>query len=317
MKNTFYGSITKSALFAAATLAITLAMNLNALAQMNRFPGDNRNYDNRGGFNNRDDRNRGEYRDGYNPDRRLLKDAGYYIKNVKDAPAAYGTQSRYLNGDWSKKYMYWAPSGFNKQKMRPLVISLHGNDEGVVDSFARWYHTILQYNYAFVAPAWKSGDKIMTPEEITAFIGGIITELQTKEGFNVDPARGILHGYERGANMAGYLGFYNPGKYIMVIVDSGPFPAISSSSDVVTSLSAKSFIIPSDELKILAGSYIYLYSRYEDSAMYQKLGESKQMLAAAGAKVELNYTKGLLPGEFSRSLSNSIVGMFDRALAGK
>ncbi|MFA6448556.1 MAG: hypothetical protein WCX65_03725 [bacterium] len=322
-KKSVYSSILRMAFIAVAALAISAAVNMSAQAQVNRYPGDHRDNDNHDGFNNRDNRDRdggfrdGGFRDGYIPGTRLFKNSGYNVKNIKDSPAAYGALSRYLNGDWDRKYMYWAPSGFNKQNMRPLVISLYGNDEGVADAFARWYHTIYQYNYAFAAPAWKSGDKAMTPEEISAFIDGVITDLQTKEGINVDPARVILHGYERGANMAGYLGYYNPGKYMMVVVDSGPYPEISGAAGGGTANTSKALTIPADELKKLAGSYIYLYSRYEDLAIYQKLEESKQALLAAGAKADLNYTKGLLPGEFSKSLSNSIVGMFDRAIAGK
>lgn len=310
--------IFKISVVVASALAILSAMKLNALAQAGRFPGDRPYYEERDGGFYRDDRDRRRFEDRDYPNRRLFRDDGYYVKVVRDNPEAFGAKLRYLKDDWDKKYMLWAPDKFNKQGMRPLVISLHGNDEGVADAFARFYNTITQYNYAFVAPGWKAGDKVMTPEELSVFIDGIISELKEKEGLNVDPARVILHGYERGANMAGYLYYINRGKYIMAVVDSGPFPAVSGGAGGGASPSSGSALsIPADELKKLAGGYIYLYSRYEDQAMYQKLEQSRQSLAAAGARAELYYTKGLLSGAFSKTLSKSVVDMFDRAIAGK
>jgi len=312
-KKMYDGSVFRRALIIAAALAIFAGGRANAQAQGNWFSGDYRSYEYRDKLYNSYNRDRREFMDDFNPPQRGLKD-GYFIQHIKDNPTAFGAKTRYLNDNWDNKYMYWAPDGFNNQSLRPLVISLHGNDEGVEDAFARWYHTIRQYNYAFAAPKWKSSAGVMTPGEISVLVEGIITELKEKENCNVDPALVILHGYERGANMAGYLTYYNPGGYVMTIVDSGPFPSIGAAFEAENYPSGQILSIPEDEMKKLAGCYIYLYSRYEDSAIYQKLEESKKILDAAGVVAELNYTKGLFAGVFSELLSKSIVDLFDRAI---
>lgn len=295
-----------------AAIAISGLLAGTADAQNRRYPDNQYYYDNHGDIYARHYLNRGPIRDEYNPYQLPLKDGGYLVKAIKESPSSYGAKTRYLDDNWEKGYMFWAPPSFNKQKMRPLVISLHGNSEAMEDAFARFYYPVLQYNYAFAAPKWIYGGKAMAPEELTELIVKIIAELQTKEGINVDINRVILHGYERGAGMAGYLKYYTPDKYIMVVIDSGVFPDVGSDRS-----SEDSLIIPSNDLHRLYGSYIYLYSRHEDQAIYGKLEETKNVLVAAGVNAELNYTKGLLPGGFSRSLSKSVVDMFDTANGGK
>lgn len=301
-----------TAFILAAAMAFSVGGASGALAQENRYPDDNHDYD------NRDDYNRNFYRRGgawRRPFSNLpIARPGYSSQRIKSSPAYFGAKLRYLNDNWDAKYICWSPDGFNSQSMRPLVISLHGNDEDETDAFARWYYSLKQYNYAFVAPKWIAANKVMSPEELSELVDGIVLELKNREGMNVDSTKVILHGYERGASVAGYLSYYTPEKYVMVIVDSGPFPAIGSADDMVSSQSANSLFIPADELKKLAGKYIYLYSRHEDNPMYNKLEASRRTLEAAGVKAELNYTRDLLPGEFSESLDKSIVNMFDRAI---
>lgn len=316
IKMTYSSRLFRVAIIIAASLAISVGVKSNTPAQENRFYGDHRSYESRDRFYNNYNRNGREFRDENNLPPRWLKD-GYFVQHIKDNPTAYGAKIRYLNDNWDNKYMYWVPEGFNSQNLRPLVISLHGNDEEVQDAFARWYHTVKQYNYVFAAPKWKSSNGVMKPAEISAFIEGIIKELKEKENINVDPAMVILHGYERGANIVGYLDYFNPGRYRLTIVDSGPFPSIGSAFDAETSPSGQILTIPADEMKNLMGSYIYLYSRYEDQSIYQKLEESRQILVEAGANAELNYTKGMFAGDFSEVLSNSIVDMFDRSIGKK
>lgn len=304
----------RTVLIIAASLMISIGLKSNAAAQEKRHSGPYRDYEYRDEYYNRYNRNGRDILDNYYPPPRGLKD-GYIVQHIKNSATAFGAKTRYLNDNWNNKYMYWVPEGFNSQSLRPVVISLHGNDEEVEDAFARWYHTVKKYNYAFAALKWKSPNGVMTPDEISTFIEGVVEELREKEIVNVDPDMVILHGYERGANIVGYLDYYNPRRYKLTVVDSGPFPDIGRAYDAETTPSGQVLSIPADEMTKLAGSYIYLYSRYEDASIYNKLDESRKILVAAGAKAELNYTKGLFAGDFSEVLGSSIVDMFDRAVA--
>ena len=275
------------------------------------------------GFNNgfHDGFNSG-FHDGYNtrrPYRYLDRYPGtryqFEVQRIRENPTAYGARIMYLQDNWDLKYLLWAPNGFNKQAARPVIISLHGNDETAEAAFARLYQMAKRYNYALAAPRWGAGDQFMAPQEISDFISRILSEMNTAAGVHADPSMVILHGYDRGANMAGYLNSLTPGRYILTVVDSGPFPALGGAAD--TQAPGRALTIPAQAAGKLAGQYIYLHSRYEDQAMYSRLDASRAALTAAGAHVELNYTKGLNAGEFNTALSESIVRMFDQAIATK